>query len=127
MAIVVAEAIEDSGQKIISKETTMNKFIIYGVIFVLVALTFWYLSKSNKKQHFQSVDNMMQYLAGEAVKMAKERHGIVLNYSEESIKDVEKILGTVHEEYRASHSEAGVQGLAMCPISRPLDPAESEE
>jgi hypothetical protein len=91
----------------------MKIFVICGVIVVLVAVASWSLDRSEKRPQFQSVDDMMQYLAGEAVSMANKDHGIALTFGEKSIMDVEKILGTLHEKYRASHSKEGANGLAM--------------
>jgi hypothetical protein len=39
--------------------------------------------------------------------------GVKLDYSEKSIRDVDRILGEVHEEYRRTKSEEGLQGLAL--------------
>jgi hypothetical protein len=92
--------------------------IIFVVVMIcLIAAALWGFVGSRKKQSsgdpFQSLDDMMQFLAGEAVSMAGTQHGIALDYSEKSIQDVEKILGTIHEEYVASKPERGAMGLAM--------------
>src|SRR5688572_23770756 len=39
--------------------------------------------------------------------------GVTLDYSERSVDDVERILGEVHDEYRRTKSEEGLQGLAL--------------
>lgn len=41
----------------------------------------------------------MDYLASEAVKDARQENRISLDYSVDSIKSVEHILGTLHELY----------------------------
>lgn len=92
--------------------------IIFVVVMTfLVGAALWGFVGSRRKQslagHFENLDEMMQWLAAEAVSMASDNQGIVLDYSEKSISDVEKILGTIHEEYTASKLEKGVMGLAM--------------
>jgi hypothetical protein len=91
----------------------MKKFVLCGVIVVFVAVALWSLTRSEKRPHFDSVDDMMQYLARDAVSMANKDHGIGLDFGEKSIMDVEKILGTLHEKYRVSHAKAGANGLAL--------------
>lgn len=39
--------------------------------------------------------------------------GVTLDYSERSVRDVERILGEIHTEYRRTKSEEGLQGLAL--------------
>lgn len=90
----------------------MYKLVIVGLV-IVVAVALWFLYKSGKRPHFQNVDDMMRYLAEEAVSMADEGPGIRLDYSENSIKDVEEVLNAIHEQYLASHPEKGVMGLAM--------------
>jgi hypothetical protein len=36
-----------------------------------------------------------------------------LDYSVESIREVERILGRLHEDYKRTHSEDGVRGIAL--------------
>jgi hypothetical protein len=91
----------------------MNKLISGLVMIVIVSGALWSWRRRTKERSFGSVEDMMQYLTGEAVGMAREDHGTVLDYSDKSVMDVEKILGALHEEYRSSRSETGVKGLAM--------------
>jgi hypothetical protein len=90
----------------------MFEFVICGIV-VLAAVALWFLPKSSKKPHFKDIDDMMHYLAEEAVSIAGESPGIRLYYSENSIKDVEEALNAIHEQYLALHPEKGVMGLAM--------------
>lgn len=90
----------------------MYKLVIVGLV-IVVAVASWFLYKPGKKPHFQSVDDMMRHLSEEAVSMAGKSPGIHLDYSENSIQDVEKALNAIHEEYRSFHPEKGVKGLAM--------------
>jgi hypothetical protein len=91
----------------------MKLLFVLGSVILLVAVVFLVFDKFGRKQNFEDVGDMMQYLAGEAVSMASESHGIGLDYSEKSIMDVEKILGNLHEEYPVSGSEKGATGLSM--------------
>lgn len=90
----------------------MKKTIICGAIIVFVALVFW-LNNSTITQSFESIGAVMQHMAGEAVSHAGKHHGIVLDYSEKSISDVETILGALHEKYGPSQTEEQVYGTAL--------------
>ena len=48
-----------------------------------------------------------------AERVAKEGFDITLNYSVESIKQVEQILGRIHEEYKKNRSDEGLYGIAF--------------
>ncbi|MDQ3131508.1 MAG: hypothetical protein M3Q99_12205 [Acidobacteriota bacterium] len=48
-----------------------------------------------------------------AEQIAEQGFGITLDYSIESIKQVEQILATVHKEYKKTRSEDGLQGIAF--------------
>jgi hypothetical protein len=91
----------------------MKLLFVLGVIILLVAVVFLVFDQLRRKPNFEDVGDMMQYLAGEAVSMASESHGIILDYSEKSIMDVERILGSLHEEYPVSGSEKSATGLSM--------------
>lgn len=91
----------------------MNELISGLVTIVLVSWALWSWRRRKKEGSFASVEDMMGYLAGEAAKIAGEDHGTVLDYSEKSVMEVEKILGGLHEQYRSAPSETGVKGLTM--------------
>ena len=63
-----------------------------------------------KQSDMQQLKNEMSALAE---RIAQEGFGIHLNYSVESIKQVERILGDVHRDYKSTHSEEGLQGIAL--------------
>jgi len=65
------------------------------------------------KREFKSTDEMMQYLAAQAVEMADKNFGIKLDYTPGSIERVEGILGKLHEEYVTTKPSDGLQGLSM--------------
>jgi len=48
-----------------------------------------------------------------AEQIAKEGFNVTLDYSVESVKQVEQILGSIHNEYKKTHSEEGLQGIAF--------------
>ena len=48
-----------------------------------------------------------------AERVANEAFGKQLDYSVESVKEVESILAVLHEEYKSTGSEDGLQGIAM--------------
>ena len=48
-----------------------------------------------------------------AERIALESFGVQLDYSVQSIQQVERILGAVHDDYRRSRSEDGLRGIAL--------------
>ena len=52
-------------------------------------------------------------LAAQAHKFAREELDIELDYSEESIKQVEKVLGALHNMYKKKQSQKAVQTAAI--------------
>jgi hypothetical protein len=93
----------------------MNKIIIISVIFLaVVGLTVLRLQRRrDTKMEFKSTQAQMEYLASEAVKMADQNFGVKLDYSPDSVKQVEKVLGQLHDEYIRTKPTGGVRGLAM--------------
>lgn len=60
--------------------------------------------------------NDMHELRSKMCKLAEQvagAFGVTLDYSERSVRDVERILGEIHQEYRRTKSEEGLQGLAL--------------
>lgn len=60
-----------------------------------------------------TTDGMIRNLASEAVDIADKSYGIKLDYSTESVQQVEVVLGKLHDELQQRKSEEGVRGLAM--------------
>ena len=53
------------------------------------------------------------FFQSEAVSMARESYGISLDYSPSSVKQVEEILGKLHDEYQRRGTTEGQRGLAL--------------
>ncbi len=60
----------------------------------------------------KSTDNYIQGLASQAVNNAERENHIHLDYSVESIKTVDRILGRVHEAYVKNPKSVGVSDLS---------------
>ena len=60
---------------------------------------------------FGSTDEFIQFMAAEAVKDAAGKDRINLDYSVDSIKEVEEILGRLHEQYLKDPSSISPKGL----------------
>ncbi|HKW62884.1 MAG TPA: hypothetical protein VJN89_10090 [Candidatus Acidoferrum sp.] len=69
-------------------------------------------AKAHAERQFPSTDEFVQWLANEAVKDAWEANHVKLDYSVESIKSVEQILGGLHTQYTKDPSTISVKGLA---------------
>ena len=80
---------------------------------VVVAGAFWFRThaKAHSERKFGSTDEFVQWLAGEAVKDAWEQNHVKLDYSVESIKAVDQILGSLHDQYTKDPSRISVKGL----------------
>ena len=56
---------------------------------------------------------LKEQMSALAEKIASDAFGVKLDYSVDSLKDVERILGEIHEEYKQTGSEEGLQGIAL--------------
>jgi hypothetical protein len=56
---------------------------------------------------------LLEFLPKEAVSIAKEHHGVTLDYSPASVEQVEAILGKLHDEYKRRGTTEGQRGLAL--------------
>lgn len=85
------------------------------ILVTLVLISAAYLlrtrAKANSGRKFASTDEFVQWLANEAVKDAREQNHIKLDYSVESIKNVEQILGALHNQYTKDPSTISAKGL----------------
>ena len=91
------------------------KSLAIGAAILLAALLFQYLrsrTTHSSQREFKTTDEFMQWLAAEAVKDAETGNGVKLDYTPESIKSVEQILGKLHEQYVKAPSSISVTGLA---------------
>jgi hypothetical protein len=57
-------------------------------------------------------ESLMQEGVTQTLELAKE-NGVTLDFSDESIDEVEKLLAECHREYRKAKSEEGFHGLAV--------------
>jgi len=51
-------------------------------------------------------------LTGLALRVAKEHYGVTLDFSHQSVREVERILGEIHNDYKRTKNEEGLRGLA---------------
>jgi hypothetical protein len=88
--------------------------VIVVIVLAGIALAVLRLQRGRvTKTDFKSTQEQMEYLATEAVKMADKNFSVKLDYSPNSIKQVEKVLGQLHDEYVRTKPTEGVNGLAM--------------
>ncbi len=59
------------------------------------------------------LEQLKEEMSSLAERIAKEGFGINLDYSAESIKQVEQILGSIHKEYKKTNSQEGLYGIAF--------------
>jgi hypothetical protein len=65
-----------------------------------------------EEENAEELEVMMQEGVAQTLELAKE-NGVTLDFSDESIQEVEKLLGEAHREYKKLKSEEGFHGLAL--------------
>lgn len=85
--------------------------LLMSLLVVLLALGIGFLLRHRKKElTFRTTDEFIQCMANEAVKDAA-RDSVSLDYSIDSIKRVEEVLGNLHDMYAANPASVSVRGL----------------
>jgi hypothetical protein len=82
------------------------------VIFVLVVVPLVKIAWRSYRRAHVTVGEQLSRLADEAVRDAKT-NGVNLDYSTGSIKEVEGLLGKIHERYSTSPSSVDVRSFAI--------------
>jgi len=83
-------------------------------IFILAAViggALWLRSRANARPKLENTEQFVEWLADGAVKDASENNHVNLDYSVESIKKVEQILGGLHDQYVKNPASVSVKGL----------------
>ena len=88
--------------------------VVLVVIGVVVLLLVWSRrdQESVRPREFKSTDEYIQFMANAAVEDAAKQDHIQLDYSVDSIRKVEDVLGRMHEEYRKDPNSLSVTALA---------------
>jgi Family of unknown function (DUF6278) len=83
------------------------------VVALLIGSGLWFRAhrKAAAEREFASTDEFVQWLANEAVNDAWQQDHTKLDYSVESIKTVEQILGRVHAQWTKDPSAVSAKGL----------------
>ena len=71
------------------------------IVAVVIPVAVIVLLQRGKRQsgEFKSTDEFIQYMAAEAVADAKKENHVCLDYSVDSIQEVERILSQLHDQY----------------------------
>ena len=77
------------------------------ILLLGIALLASSCGQSHKNDSAENIDTYMASLSAQAVKRASSSYGVVLDYSPDSIKEVEKILG-IKYEMQKMHEEDNV-------------------
>lgn len=87
--------------------------IVALVVFSAVVLSlFWQRRNRTVAREFKSIDEYIEFMANAAVEDAEKQDHVQLDYSVDSIKKVEEILGRMHEQYVRDKSSLSVNALA---------------
>jgi hypothetical protein len=85
--------------------------VVLALLALGVALFLATRRKEVSGRKFASTDELIQFMAAEAVQDAGGKERIDLDYSVNSIKEVEEILGRLHEQYAKDPSSVSAKGL----------------
>src|ERR1043166_5547938 len=89
------------------------QIILIAVVIVAVGVMAVSRYRSRSRQpEFKTTAEMMRWLAAEAVDIA-DKNGVKLDYSTQSIEQVEIVLGKLHDEFVRTKPSGGANGLAM--------------
>lgn len=89
----------------------LSSVILLAALLVGGGIWFRTHKKAGEERKFANTDEFVQWLASEAVKDAWEQNHTKLDYSVDSIKTVEQILGSVHDQYVKNASSVSPRGL----------------
>jgi hypothetical protein len=89
----------------------MTSSRIISVVIVLFVIAFLFLRGRPRQKDFKTTEELIEYLSGQAVEDARTNNQIDLDYSTDSIKRVEDILGKVHEQYLKDPASVSERGL----------------
>ncbi|MGB7844969.1 MAG: hypothetical protein WBL63_05085 [Candidatus Acidiferrum sp.] len=84
---------------------------LFALFVIAIVFVFFVRKKKVKSPEFGTTDEFVQWMATEAVKDATDNNHITLNYSPDSIQSVEKILGSLHDQYVKNPSSVSANGL----------------
>ncbi len=95
----------------------MKWLIAVGAV-VIICVVFGVIVQQRKgkganKVDFKDTNDMMRWLAEEAVATARDDCSVQLDYTTGSIEKVEQVLARLHEEYSAGRLSQGYRGMAM--------------
>jgi hypothetical protein len=85
--------------------------IVLPLLLIISALVWFKLGRHPQKREFRTTDELVQWLANEAVQDAQRENHVDLDYTANSIKSVDKILGDLHQQYAKAPSS--VNPIAM--------------
>jgi type II secretory pathway pseudopilin PulG len=92
------------------KPMKIPSLIVVVVVLALMATFRWLRSRRAGKK-FKTTDELIQWLANQAVEDARRGNDVGLDYSVDSIKKVEQILGKIHDQYVKNPSSVSANGL----------------
>jgi len=89
------------------------KLITLIIAVVAVAALFALVGCRKKPAAEMPFEELLVFLPKEAVSIAKDSHGVLLDFSPASVEKVEIILGKLHDEYKKRGTTEGQRGLAL--------------
>jgi hypothetical protein len=90
------------------KQTLVIGIILLGLIGIFLLQR---RGKNSSEMKFASTDDFIRYLADQAVQDAQKQSHVHLDYSVDSIKRAEGVLGQPHDQYAKDPSSVSAKGL----------------
>jgi uncharacterized protein DUF6278 len=89
----------------------LSSAVLLALLAIGVGVWLWSRPKRASEPKFKTTEELVIWLANEAVKDAAQNNGVKLDYSVDSIKRVDAVLGNVHDQYVKNPSSISVNGL----------------
>jgi hypothetical protein len=94
----------------------MHKKLIVAIILIVVIIAVWRYVEERQEAlhpHFTNTEQLISYACDRAIAESQKYDGITLDYSIDSLKNVDTILGRLHDIYVKNPSSLHVQGLSL--------------
>jgi hypothetical protein len=86
--------------------------VILAIMAVFALQYFRKRRKKSSKKNFKNTDEFVQWLASEAIKDARRQNHVELDYSVESIRRVDDVLASLHNQYLKNAPSVSLNGQA---------------
>lgn len=98
-------------RRIVKSSFLVSSLISVAVAVLAIGITVVRRARQSEAPTFANTDQFIQYMAAQAVSDARQQDHVNLDYSVESIKTVDQVLGRLHDQYAKDPSSVSATGL----------------